>query len=91
MNSTGVVVSVPKRKPFLNQKQTVNTDAGEWIVKEVDGKRVFVDAYAKPKIDAKVQDGPKKKPFLNQKQTVNIDAGQWIVKEVDGKRVFVPV
>jgi hypothetical protein len=98
MNSTGVatgVVSVPKRKPFLNRKQTVNTDAGEWIVKEVDGKRVFVDAYAEPKVEpkveAKVQDGPKKKPFLNQKQTVNTDAGQWIVKEVDGKRVFVPV
>ena len=43
MDATTVAMSVaPKRKPFPSKKQTVNTDAGEWIVKEVDGKRVFV-------------------------------------------------
>lgn len=44
VESVEPVVSVdgPKRKPFLNRKQTVNTDAGQWKVKIVDGKRVFV-------------------------------------------------
>jgi hypothetical protein len=37
----GSVYDAPKRKPFPSKKQTVNTDAGEWIVKEVDGKRLF--------------------------------------------------
>lgn len=101
MDATGVSVATgvvgPKRKPFPNMKQTVNTDAGEWIVKEVDGKRVFVEAYpTEPKVEErkevpKVQDGAKRKPFLNQKQTTHTNAGQWIVKEVDGKRVFIPV
>jgi hypothetical protein len=97
--SMAKIVSVdgPKRKPFLNRKQTVNTDAGEWIVKEVEGKKVLVDAYPKivESIESvavpKVEGGPKRKPFLNEKQTVNTDAGQWDVKVVDGKRVFVPV
>jgi hypothetical protein len=95
MDATGVSVVTgvvgPKRKPFPNRKQTVSTDAGEWIIKEVDGKKVFVDAYAEPKVEAKVQDGAKKKPFPGKKQTTHTDAGQWIVKEVDGKRVFIPV
>ncbi len=39
-NSIVSVVDAPKRKPFPTKKQTVNTDAGEWIVKEVDGKRL---------------------------------------------------
>ncbi len=105
MDATGVSVATgvvgvsgvigPKRKPFPNRKQTVSTDAGEWIIKEVDGKKVFVDAYAEPKVEpkveAKVQDGAKKKPFPGKKQTTHTDAGQWIVKEVDGKRVFIAV
>jgi hypothetical protein len=42
-NSAGASAGVaPKRKPFPSMKQTVSADAGEWIVKEVDGKRVFV-------------------------------------------------
>lgn len=94
-----VSVDGPKRKPFLNRKQTVNTDAGEWIVKDVEGKKVLVDAYPKSVVEKvvesvevpKVQGGPKRKPFLNRKQTVNNDAGQWDVKVVDGKRVFVQV
>jgi hypothetical protein len=32
----------PKRKPFPGKKQPVNSDAGEWIVKVVDGKRTFI-------------------------------------------------
>jgi hypothetical protein len=63
----------------LDTNLSVNTDAGEWIIKEVEGKKVLVDAY--PKV-------VERKPFLNKKQTVNTDAGQWDVKVVDGKRVF---
>lgn len=37
-------VDGPKRKPFPNRKQTLNTEAGEWKVKVVDGKKVLVAA-----------------------------------------------
>lgn len=32
----------PKRKPFPSKKQSIGTDAGEWIVRVVDGKRMFI-------------------------------------------------
>jgi hypothetical protein len=35
-------INGPKRKPFANRKQTIGADAGEWIIKNVDGKKVFV-------------------------------------------------
>jgi hypothetical protein len=90
-NSIVSVVDAPKRKPFPTKKQTVNTDAGEWTVKDVNGKVVLVEAYPEAVEVPKVQDGAKKKPFPTKKQTVSADAGEWIVKEVDGKRVFVAV
>jgi hypothetical protein len=102
MNSSNVAsvagvagVEGPKRKPFPNRKQIGRMDAGEWIVKEVEGpnglKRVLVDAYEKHDEAPQVQGGAKRKPFPNRKQVGRLDAGEWIVREVEGKRVFIKV
>ncbi len=35
----------PKRKPFPTKKSAVGSEAGEWIVKNVNGKMLFETAY----------------------------------------------